>query len=112
MFTKKEKDYLPLTESTFYIILSLVEPMHGYGIMQNVEDMSNGTVKLGPGTLYGALNKLEKEKLIVKVHIEHVEERRKYYELTGLGRNVLKLEFERLSRLVNASRETIERLEG
>ena len=79
--------YLPLTESTAYILLSLVEPLHGYGVMQKVEAMSRGTVKIGPGTLYGAFSTLEKEGLIVKV--DEVQ-RRKSYMLTEKGRALLK----------------------
>ena len=78
--------YLPLTEATCYILLSLVEPLHGYAIMQKVEVMSQGTVKIGPGTLYGAFTVLEKEGLIVKVD---ERDRRKSYLLTAKGRAVL-----------------------
>ena len=59
--------YLPLTESTYYIMLTLVEPLHGYAVMQKVEEISKGTVKVGPGTLYGAFTSLENEGLIIKV---------------------------------------------
>ena len=86
--------YLPLTESTYYILLSLVEPLHGYGVMQKVEILSEGTVKIGPGTLYGAFQVLEKEHLIVKVG---EEERRKIFVLTGKGREVLKEQVDRLA---------------
>jgi len=86
--------YLPLTESTYYILLSLVEPLHGYGVMQKVEILSEGTVKIGPGTLYGAFQALEKEHLIVKVG---EEERRKIFVLTGKGREVLKGQVDRLA---------------
>jgi DNA-binding PadR family transcriptional regulator len=93
--------YLPLTESTYYILLALLEPLHGYGVMQKVEAMSKGMVKIGPGTLYGAFQALEKEGLIVKVG---EEERRKIYDLTGKGRQVLKKQVERLALMVrNAS---------
>ena len=67
---KRENDthkYLPLSEATTYIMLALVTPLHGYGIMQQVESLSEGTVTLGPGTLYGVLTSLEKERLIIKV---------------------------------------------
>ena len=87
------KKYLPLTESTFYILLTLVEPMHGYGLMQKVETISEGTVTIGPGTLYGAFSTLEKEGLILKVH---EEERRKSYALTSKGKKVLLKQIERL----------------
>ena len=89
--------YLPLTESTYYILLSLLEPLHGYGVMQKVDTLSEGTVKIGPGTLYGAFQALEKEALIVKVG---EEERRKIYALTAKGRRVLKSQVERLEIMV------------
>lgn len=85
--------YLPLTESTYYIMLSLVEPLHGYGVMQKVEAISGGTVNLGPGTLYGVLTNLEKEGLIIKVR---EEERRKSYKLTDRGKEVLHSQITRL----------------
>ena len=91
--------YLPLTESTYYILLALVEPLHGYGVMQKVEHLSEGTVKIGPGTLYGAFQALEKEELIVKVG---EEERRKIYRLTGKGLEVLKLYINRLVIMVRS----------
>jgi DNA-binding PadR family transcriptional regulator len=91
--------YLPLTESTYYILLSLLEPLHGYGVMQKVEALSEGTVKVGPGTLYGAFQSLEKEALIAKVG---EEERRKLYVLTGKGREVLKNQVDRLAIMVRS----------
>ena len=91
--------YLPLTESTYYILLALVEPMHGYGVMQKVETLSEGTVKIGPGTLYGAFQALEKEALIVKVG---EEERRKIFALTGKGREVWKNQINRLAIMVRS----------
>jgi len=91
--------FLPLTESTFYILLALVEPMHGYGVMQKVESLSEGTVKIGPGTLYGAFQSLEKDTLIVKVG---EEERRKIYKLTSEGREVLKNQINRLVIMVRS----------
>ena len=85
--------YLPLTESTYYILLSLVQPLHGYAVMQQVEVTSQGTVKLGPGTLYGAFSTLEKEALIVMVD---EKDRRKSYLLTEKGRSVLREQIRRL----------------
>lgn len=85
--------YLPLTESTYYILLALLEPLHGYGIMQKVDQLSEGTVTVGPGTLYGALSSLEKGGLIVK---EREEERRKVYALTAKGRRVLAAQVQRI----------------
>ena len=85
--------YLPLTESTYYIMLTLVEPLHGYAVMQKVEEISKGTVKVGPGTLYGVFTSLEKEGLIVKVK---EEDRRKSYVLTPKGKKVLMNQIKRL----------------
>ncbi len=85
--------YLPLTEATYYIMLTLVEPLHGYAVMQKVEKISEGTVKVGPGTLYGVFTTLEKEDLIVKVK---EEERRKIYTLTDKGKEVLLSQINRL----------------
>lgn len=85
--SKNINKYLPLTESTAYILLALSDPLHGYGVMQIVETLSEGTVKIGPGTLYGAFSTLESEGLIVRVGEEG---RRKVYALTDQGRQVLK----------------------
>ncbi|PAD39902.1 PadR family transcriptional regulator [Terribacillus sp. 7520-G] len=101
--------YLPLTHTTFYILLSLTTPLHGYGIMQKVEEMSKGDVKLGPGTLYGALSKLEKQKIIAKTGEDG--ERRKSYVLTELGKQVVKSEWNRLQYLVEISRQKVESIE-
>jgi DNA-binding PadR family transcriptional regulator len=89
--------YLPLTEATCYILLSLVEPLHGYALMQKVEVMSEGTVKIGPGTLYGAFTVLEKEGLIIKVD---ERDRRKSYMLTAKGKIVLQEQVRRSEILV------------
>jgi DNA-binding PadR family transcriptional regulator len=93
MINKEIHKYLPLSESTYYILLSLVEARHGYGVMQYVETISRGTVTIGPGTLYGAFSNLEKAGLIRGAG---EEERRKYYVLTDLGRLVLAGQIHRL----------------
>ena len=85
--------YLPLTESMYYVMLSLVEPLHGYGVMQKVEAISRGTVAVGPGTLYGMLTSFESEGLITMVK---EEERRKSYLLTAKGKRVLARHIERM----------------
>ena len=94
---KSINQFLPLTESTAYILLALTKPLHGYGVMQKVDTMSEGTVKIGPGTLYGAFSTLENEKLIVKVG---EEDRRKIYTLTDKGREVLNEHLRRLEILM------------
>lgn len=96
--------YLPLTHTTYYILLAMVSPLHGYGIMQKVEAMSQGEVILGPGTLYGALSKLEKQQLIERMA---EEDRRKSYMLTRLGRDVMIAEYDRIQRLLKNSQPII-----
>ena len=93
MNKKIPSKYLPLTEATFYILLSLVTPKHGYAVMKDVEEISAGTVRLAPGTLYGALTTLEGNKLISMVD---KEDRRKIYRITPKGVQIL---IEQLSRL-------------
>jgi DNA-binding PadR family transcriptional regulator len=93
--------HLPLTEATFYILTALMEPQHGYAIMQDVEAMSGGTVNLGPGTLYGALTKLEESKLIEKVG---EVERRKIYIITEPGQDVLNEQVARLAVMVHSAK--------
>jgi len=93
MNNKEFSKHLPLTEATYYIMLVLVTPKHGYAVMQNVEEISGGTVRLAPGTLYGAFTTLEKNKLITMVD---KKERRKIYQLTEKGTQVLLGQVERL----------------
>lgn len=90
--------YLPLTETTWYILIALLEPGHGYFIMQKVEQLSDGKVRIAAGTMYGAIENLLKQKLIVLVKSE--DRRRKVYQTTDLGREVLSLETQRLRDLV------------
>ena len=99
--------YLPLTESTYYIMLTLIEPLHGYAVMQKVEEISKGTVKVGPGTLYGAFTSLAKEDLITKVKEEN---RRKSYVLTSKGKKVLINQIERLEIMNQNGISVIDRL--
>lgn len=88
-----------LTESTYYILLSLYSPQHGYGIMQQAERLSDGRVRLAAGTLYGALNALCEKGWIDPLPVEG-ESRRKEYALTEKGLSVLKNELNRLRQLV------------
>ncbi|MDO4554605.1 MAG: PadR family transcriptional regulator [Lachnospiraceae bacterium] len=96
------KVYVPMTETGFYILLCLQEPNHGYGIVQRVEKMTEGEIRLSPGTMYGSLSKMEKDGLITFIR---EEEKRKIYEITELGREVLRLEFQRIERLYRNARE-------
>ena len=88
-----------LTEAVYYILLSLIKPLHGYGIMQNVEQLSNGRVKLAAGTLYGAINTLLEKGWIVALS-EEKGSRKKEYIITDTGKEMLRLEIVRLKELI------------
>lgn len=90
---------LPLSETMHYILLALREPLHGYAIMQKIEVMSKGTVKLAPGTLYGAIENLHKEGWIEPVFGQ--TGRRKVYKITDEGIEILKIEQERLLNIIS-----------
>ncbi len=89
-----------LTEAVFYILLSLYKPLHGYGIMQNVKELSQERVNLGAGTLYGALNTLLDKKWIKYIDVEK-DSRKKEYEITDLGKEVVSGEIARLEELIS-----------
>lgn len=91
-----KKVYVPMTETGFYILLCLQQEMHGYSIVQKVEALTDGEIRLSPGTMYGSLGKMEKDGLISFVR---EEEKRKLYKITELGREVLELEMKRIERL-------------
>jgi DNA-binding PadR family transcriptional regulator len=96
---------LPLTETTFYIMLSLVKPSHGYVVMQTVEELSAGRVRVAAGTMYGAVENLLKHKLIVE--IPNDDKRRRVYALTRDGQELLRLESERLRYMAEVSEQTL-----
>ena len=87
-----------LTEAVFYILLSLTQSRHGYGIMQNVAQLSNGRINLAAGTLYGAINTLL-EKGWIEALPEIKDSRKKEYKITDLGKSVVKDEIARLKEL-------------
>ena len=89
-----------LTEAVYYILLSLLEARHGYGIIQNVQGLSGGRVRLAAGTLYGALNTLLEKRWIAALP-EEEESRKKEYIITPEGRQALQREHSRLQELVN-----------
>ena len=93
------QEHIALTESTYYILLSLVTPRHGYGIMQQTERLSGGRVRLAAGTLYGALNALCDKGWILPLPAAE-ESRKKEYRLTDTGLAVLQKELCRLRELV------------
>lgn len=90
---------IALTEAVYYILLSLLTPRHGYGIMQNTEMLSCGRVKLAAGTLYGAINSLLEKGWIMALPGEK-DSRKKEYVITEEGKQILKAEIARLQELV------------
>lgn len=92
-------DKIVLTEAVYYILLSIYTPMHGYGIMQNVSELSNGRVNIGPGTLYGAINTLLEKRWIVLLTKDE-NSRKKEYSITDLGKEIVTNEIVRLEELV------------
>jgi DNA-binding PadR family transcriptional regulator len=109
MTRKGPESFLPLKTNWFHILLSLVGgEQHGYGIMQEVLERSEGKIRLWPATLYGSLKRLIEAGLITESASRPAPEfddaRRRYYKLTPLGQRVLDLESERLQELVRALR--------
>ncbi len=97
--------YVPMTETGFYILFCLQTPQHGYGIGQQVRQMTANAVSISPGTMYGTLAKMEKDGLIA---FYSEEEKRKLYEITPLGKEILDLEIRRIQRLYkNSKGETV-----
>ena len=101
-----------LTEAVYYILLSLLQPMHGYGIMQNTEALSEGRVRLAAGTLYGALNTLLEKGWIAALPETGDSRGKKEYVITDAGRAALNAEIERLSALAAVGRRLTEQTEG
>lgn len=105
--------FVALAPATLHILLSLAgEEMHGYGIMQEVARQSNGTYKLGPGTLYDNLQRLVKKGLVEETapRLGQVDSRRRYYVLTPTGRNLLAAEIARLEGVVREGRLRLQTL--
>ena len=103
---RADAESTPLSAQVFHILLALTDgAAHGYALMQEVERVTEGAVRLGPGTLYGAIRRLREEGLIEETRERAgAEDGRRYYRLTPRGRRVLVREAERLSRLVEAAR--------
>jgi DNA-binding PadR family transcriptional regulator len=99
----------PLPSAAFQILLSLAdEDRHGYGIMRQVADQTDGRMRLGPGTLYSSIQSLLEEKFIEEVDlgqdIKLGQERRRYYRLTSAGRKLARAEADRLADLLRVAR--------
>ena len=99
-----KKVYMPMTETAFYILYCLQKPNHGYGIVQIVDRLTDGAIKLAPGTMYGSLSKMEKDRVIRFVK---EEDKRKIYEITELGKEILNVELKRIERLYKITQEEI-----
>jgi|SRR5579872_500236 len=95
---------VPLSPPIFYVLLSLAtKERHGYDIMKQVEGDSQGKIKLGAGTLYGAIKRMLDEKLIIAVNSSHA--RRKYYKLTEKGRGIFSNELQRYTEAVELAKQ-------
>ena len=88
----------PMTEAAYYILLALTKPIHGYGMMQRIKELSGGRIAMGPGTLYGVLTRMNKDGWI---ELTENDGRRKNYTITDKGRQALQNEYDRLKMLVN-----------
>ena len=93
----------PLTEAVYYILLAVRNPNHGYGIIQEVQEMTEGRVTLGPGTLYGAINSMLDKEWIELYSEEKQSRKKKSYIITSKGRDVFYSEVARLKELVKNS---------
>ena len=94
-----KKSQVPLTPAVFHILLALADgPLHGYGIMQAVEASASSEPSMGPGTIYGSLQRME-EAGLVKELAARTDDRRRVFALQPAGRRALAMEAERLARL-------------
>ena len=93
---KRFKAWIPMSETAYYILLSLNQPRHGYGIIKYVQSCTSDRIILGSGTVYTTLGKMKKAKLI---HVLHDQDRKTVYALTPLGKSLLKLEIDRIKKV-------------
>ena len=101
---RARKRYIPMSETMFYILLSLKQEHHGYAIMQHVKELTQGRIILGAGTVYSSLGKLESDGLIKGVR---EEARRKIYVITPIGSDILREEFIRITELYKNAKESL-----
>ena len=104
---KKLLKFSPLTEATYYILISLNNPLHGYGIIKNVDGLTKGRLKLAAGTLYGAISTLLANKLIILVSEEKQSKGKKMYQITSEGKRLLFYEINRLREMVGNGIEEV-----
>lgn len=95
---------IPLTEAVYYILLAVRKPNHGYGIIQEIEKLTGGRVSLGPGTLYGAIQTLQKKGWIRIYSVDTESRKKKEYLITEPGRTVFEAERLRLEELLKNAR--------
>lgn len=95
----------PLTEALFYILLAVRRPNHGYGIIQDVNEMTDGRVTLGPGTLYGAINSMLTKEWISLYSEDKESRKKKEYLITDIGKQIFKTEVKRLNELIKNSKK-------
>lgn len=100
-----------LTEAVYYILLSIQTPLHGYGIMQNIEALSGGRLRLAAGTLYGAISTMLERGWITAISGEK-DSRKKEYQITALGKEIVQAEIDRLEELLKNGQEIMGREEG
>ena len=105
-------DVLPLTSTVFHVLVALaVGPRHGYAVAQEVEELTEGRIVMGPGTLYGSLSRMQEAGLIVEAENPGEDgvhaERRRYYRMTPLGTAALRAESERLLRAARVARSRL-----
>lgn len=96
-----------LTEAVYYILLSIQSPLHGYGIMQNIEKLSNGRVRLAAGTLYGAISTMLEKGWIAALSNEK-DSRKKEYQITPMGIDIVRAEMDRLGELLDNGKRIFE----
>ena len=99
-----QKKYIPMTETTYYTLLSVTVPRHGYAIMQYVNELTKGRIVLGTGTLYTMVGRLAADNMIVRVPNE---EGKKAYQITETGRKLLELETVRLGKQLKDGRQIL-----
>ena len=98
----------PLTESLFYILLSVKKPNYGYGIMEQIREMTEGRINMGAGTLYGAINTLLEKGYIVLYHQQTDSRKKKEYVITERGMEALKVEMGRLQQMIINGKKVLE----
>lgn len=103
--TPDPADLLPLTPAVLHILLALADgERHGYNIAQEVETLTDGRVAMGPGTLYGSIQRMLANGLLAEVDGDPTDRARRFYRATPLGRRALTLELDRLARVVDHAR--------